>query len=416
MGCGASKDVAEPTVEARPVDEEALRKAREDQRLVVQRLFAAARADAAQTEAGVLAAEECVQACEATSRCAAADHGEFCTAVGRLAAIATYERVADLWLEPPKDERGNPIDDWTCDSCGQVNQFADAPRCCTACGRPRESAGSDPATRTVRRNRLYEERKALLEAQLRELTATVAATKPVAVQRGACCRMVKAVDTTLDWLDTLTKPMGKADIDAMCAAQQDTLEKARAECEAAAPLARARAAAKRAYMQAKGVVFYVREPENEPVLFQEETVDQDALNAQRAAENTFIQKTLSEGATVGAAKDALLAAQLQAVVGARFADAGETRRAVAAQRADMNEHKEEMLIQIAEMQPLVDEYRLAFKRLVRFRPSHLLLPSVHSRGRDTNASLICCVYAAPHHRGVGFRPEPPRKAGYTRTR
>ena len=117
--------------------------------------------------------------------------------MGQLTTIATYERVDDLWLEPTKDERGNPLDEWTCDRCGQVMQFRDAPRCCTACGRPRESAGTDPATRAVRRSRLFEERKAMLEAELRELTATVAATKPVAVQRGACCRMVKAVDSAL---------------------------------------------------------------------------------------------------------------------------------------------------------------------------------------------------------------------------
>lgn len=348
-----------------PVDHARLRKAREDQRLVVERVFAAARADAAQTEARALAAKECAQACEASRRAAAADRGEFYAAVGQLTTVATYERVADLWLEPTKDEQGNPLDKWTCDSCGQVNQFREAPRCCTACGRPRESAGTDPATRSVRRSRLFEERKALLEAELRELTATVAATKPIAVRRGACCRMVKAVDAALTWLDTLTKPMGSAEIDAMCAAQRATLEEARAEYAAASPLAQARAAAKRAYLQAKGVVLYVRKAENADLLFQAEHVGQETLHAQRTAENAFVQKTLSEGATASEAKDTLLGAELQVVVAARFADAGETRRAVAAQRADLSKQKEELLIQIAETQPLVDEYRLAFKRLVR---------------------------------------------------
>jgi hypothetical protein len=313
----------------------------------------------------VLTAMECAQACEAGRRAAAADRGEFYSAVGQLTMIAGYERVADLWLEPTKDEQGTPLDAWTCDSCGQVNQFRDAPRCCTACGRPRESAGTDPATRAVRRTRLFEEHKALLEAELRELTAAVAATKPIAVQRGACCRMIKAVDAALDWLDTLGKPMGSAEIDAMCTAQRATLKTACAEYAAASPLAQARAAAKRAYLQAKGVALYVRKDENADLLFQTEHVEQEALDAQRTAENLFVQKTLSDGATASEAKDRLLKAELQVIVGAWFACAGDTTRAVAAQRADLSKQKEDLLIQIAEMQPLVDEYRLAFKRLVR---------------------------------------------------
>lgn len=302
MGCGASRDdVALPTVEEREdsrIEAERRRKAAEDARLVVERLCDSARADAARTEAGVLAAEECVQDCEASSRCAAADHGEFCTAVGALTAVATYERIADLWVNAPTDEDGNQIDEWLCDSCGMANQYHEAPRCCTACGRPRESAGADPATRAVRRSKLYEERKALLEAELRELTATVAASKPIAVERGACCRMVKAVDASLGWLDTLTKPMGSAEIEAMCAAQSAALAKASTEAAAAAPLARARAASKRAYLQAKGQIFYIREPENAPVFFQQETAEAEAVRAHKAAENVFIQKTLSEGASV----------------------------------------------------------------------------------------------------------------------
>lgn len=371
MGCGASRASVEPSVEERPVDQEKLRKAREDQRLVVQRILVDARAEAAKAEARILTAQECDQACEAARRAAAADRGEFHSAVGRLTTIATYERVADLWLEPTKDQLGNPLDEWVCESCGQVNQFREAPRCCTACGRPRESAGTDLATRVVRRSRMFEERKALLEAELRERVATVAATKPVAVQRGACCRMVKAVDTALAWLDTLTKPMGSADIDIMCATQRAWVEKARAECAAAASLAQARAGAKRAYLQAKGVAMYARKEENTPLLFQAEHLQQESLDAQRTAEHAFVQKTLSEGAVVSKAKDALLAAEVQAVVGARFKGAGDTRRAVSAQRADLRKQKETLLIQIAEMQPLVDEYRLAFKRLVRLCSSTL---------------------------------------------
>ncbi len=221
---------------------------------------------------------ECAQACEAGRRAAAADRGEFYSAVGQMKMISTYERVADLWLEPTKDEQGNPLDAWTCDRCKQVNQFREAPRCCTACGLPRESAGTDPATRAVRRTCLFEERKALLEAELRELAATVAATKPIAVQRGACSRMVKAVDAALAWLDTLTKPMGRVEIDAMCTAQRATLKNACAEYAAESPLAQARAAAKRAYLQAKGVVLYVRKDENADLLFQAEHVDQEALD------------------------------------------------------------------------------------------------------------------------------------------
>ena len=66
---------------------------------------------------------------------------------------------------------------------------------------------------------------------------------------------------------------------------------------------------------------------------------------------------------VFSAKNLLVAAQLQVVVGARFAGAGETRRAVAAQRADLSERKGSLIVKIAELAPLVDLYRLAFKRL-----------------------------------------------------